>query len=103
MIGDIATSWNGWGMATGTVSVHSFSDGMDDDEGMPSMSSNYNARLDLREDFNSSAHATRTFGGTGFTERVLRSRVVPARQFSDEEDTDEEISDEDDMRVPGAW
>lgn len=111
MIRDIATSWNGWGMATGTVSVHSFSDGMDDDEGTPSMSSNYNARLDLREDFNSSAHATRgargvatrTFGGAGFTERVLRSRVVPAGQYSDEDDTDEEISEEDDMRVPGAW
>jgi hypothetical protein len=96
-------------MATGTVSVHSFSDGMEDDEGLPAMSSNYNARLDLREDFNSRASAARTLrgmatrstgadGGGGFAGRILRSRVVRAAV------DDDAAADDDDMpRLPGAW
>ncbi|KAL8708258.1 MAG: hypothetical protein Q9220_006835 [cf. Caloplaca sp. 1 TL-2023] len=32
-----ATSWNGWGMATGTCSVHSWNDKVEDDEGEPKM------------------------------------------------------------------
>lgn len=48
----IATSWNGWGMATGTVSLHSWNDGNDNDEGDPPMGTNYNYRLDIRDDYN---------------------------------------------------
>ncbi|KAL8953985.1 MAG: hypothetical protein Q9222_000195 [Ikaeria aurantiellina] len=32
-----ATSWNGWGMSTGTCSVHSWNDNAEDDEGEPKM------------------------------------------------------------------
>lgn len=96
-------------MATGTVSVHSFSDGTEDDEGLPPMSSNYNARLDLREDFNNRANAARATrgvatrstgadGGGGFAGRVLRSRVV--RAAPDEDDAE---GDDDMPRLPGAW
>ena len=39
-------------MATGTVSLHSWNDGNDDDEADPSMGTNYNCRLDVQEDYN---------------------------------------------------
>lgn len=100
-------------MATGTVSVHSFSDGMDDDEGFPSMSSNYNARLDLSEEFNASASAARMTRGMATRStvsgslggRVLRSRVVPAAQEANDDGDDTHSSDdaEGELRVPGAW
>jgi hypothetical protein len=38
-------------MATGTVSLHSWNDG-NDDEADPPMGTNYNCRLDVREDYN---------------------------------------------------
>ena len=55
-----ATSWNGWGMATGTVTLHSWNDGNDDDDADPPMGTNYNCRLDARED-----HETRRTRGAG--------------------------------------
>ncbi|KIW24160.1 uncharacterized protein PV07_09891 [Cladophialophora immunda] len=92
-----ATSWNGWGMATGTVSVHSWNDGAEDDEALPAMSSNYNARLDPREDFDNAMRRARG-GGRGDASRSsptatrsraegrgLRSNVVrPARLGDDD-------------------
>lgn len=33
----IATSWNGWGMSTGTCTIHTWNDGASDDEGEPKM------------------------------------------------------------------
>lgn len=45
MIG-IATSWNGYGSSLGTCTVHSWSDGADeDDEGMPRKEQRVDARL----------------------------------------------------------
>ena len=40
-----ATSWNGWGMSTGTCSVHSWNDGLEDDEGEPTMGQSVDQRL----------------------------------------------------------
>ena len=56
---NIASSWNGWGMATGTVSLHSWNDSGDSDEALPPTASNYNARLDMREDLNEAARKAR--------------------------------------------
>lgn len=41
----IATSWNGWGTAVGTCSVHSWNDGLDRDDGSPPMGMKYQAQL----------------------------------------------------------
>lgn len=46
-----ATSWNGWGTAQGTCSVHSWSDGTEDDEGDPPMGRRVNARLGHDEQY----------------------------------------------------
>jgi WD repeat-containing protein 23 len=86
-----ATSWNGWGMATGTVSLHSWNDGAEDDEALPAMSSNYNARLDMREDFDVAARRARAAGENKSRSRAegrgLRSSVVrPQRLGLDDED-----------------
>ncbi|KAL9130717.1 MAG: hypothetical protein Q9217_001154 [Psora testacea] len=40
-----ATSWNGWGMSTGTCTMHSWNDGLEDDEGFPKMGQSVDQRL----------------------------------------------------------
>ncbi|KAL9590638.1 MAG: hypothetical protein Q9203_000563 [Teloschistes exilis] len=45
-----ATSWNGWGMSTGTCTTHSWNDGAEDDESEPKMGMRVNQRLEDDED-----------------------------------------------------
>ena len=75
-------------MATGTVSLHSWNDGAEDDEALPSVSSNYNARLEPRKDFDSAMRRGRdadeakgpTITRSRAGGRGLRSNIVrPAR------------------------
>ncbi|KIX06224.1 uncharacterized protein Z518_04199 [Rhinocladiella mackenziei CBS 650.93] len=95
-----ATSWNGYGMATGTVSLHSWNDGAEDDEALPAMASNYNARLDMRDDYNAWARranatqkpkATRSRAGG----RGLRSSIVRPQRLG--------VDDDDDDQGGGIW
>ena len=46
----IATSWNGWGMSTGTCTTHSWNDGAAEDEGEPRMGLRVDQRLEKMED-----------------------------------------------------
>lgn len=72
-------------MATGTVSVHSWSDNVDDDEGFPPMGANYNARLDPRDDYNGYKREARDRASGR-----LRSRVVrPTRYGGGVEDSED--------------
>ena len=64
-------------MSTGTVTLHSWADGADDDDADPPMGSNYNARLDPKEDFDAAAGTTRRRVGAG---GGLRSHAVLGRQ-----------------------
>lgn len=41
----LATSWNGHGMTTGTCTVHSWNDGLDEDEAEPKMGRRVDAQL----------------------------------------------------------
>ncbi|MCJ1356489.1 MAG: hypothetical protein MMC33_006484 [Icmadophila ericetorum] len=41
-----ATSWNGWGMSTGTCTIHSWNDGLDEDEAEPKMGRRVDQRLE---------------------------------------------------------
>jgi hypothetical protein len=54
-------------MSTGTVSLHSWSDGAEQDDADPPMGSNYNARLDRKQDWDRGRNA----GG-------VRSHAVPS-------------------------
>ncbi|KAF2192465.1 WD40 repeat-like protein, partial [Zopfia rhizophila CBS 207.26] len=40
-----ATSWNGWGTSQGTCTVHTWNDGIDEDEGEPKVGKRVNAQL----------------------------------------------------------
>ncbi|KAK8204956.1 WD40-repeat-containing domain protein [Phyllosticta capitalensis] len=40
-----ATSWNGWGTSLGTCTVHTWNDGVEEDEGEPAMGQRVNAEL----------------------------------------------------------
>ncbi|KAL8763863.1 MAG: hypothetical protein Q9184_000459 [Pyrenodesmia sp. 2 TL-2023] len=45
-----ATSWNGWGLSTGTCTTHSWNDGAEEDEGEPKMGLRVNQRLEEDKD-----------------------------------------------------
>ena len=72
-------------MSTGTVTVHSWNDGAEDDEGKPPMGSNFNARLDMREDYNQRKQETRARDNGR-----LRSNPVQRRRFGADDDGDED-------------
>ena len=78
-------------MATGTVSLHSWNDGAEDDEALPAMSSNYNARLNVRDDFNEAMHRERENARTSTTRsrvqgRGLRSNIVRPTRLGQNDD-----------------
>ena len=82
-------------MTTGSVSLHSWNDGAEDDEALPAMSSNYNARLDPKEDFDNAMRRARereqrsgpTITRSRAEGRGLRSTVVrPARLAGGDQD-----------------
>jgi hypothetical protein len=72
-------------MSTGTVTLHSWNDDNEDDEAEPVMGTNYNARLDLRDDYNRARDSRRSReGGLG-----LRSTIVRPRRLGDEGNGDD--------------
>ncbi|KAL8873357.1 MAG: hypothetical protein Q9174_001159 [Haloplaca sp. 1 TL-2023] len=77
-----ATSWNGWGMSTGTCTTHSWNDGAEDDEGEPRMGLRVNQRLEEDEDLYD--HPRRGNRQSQFRSR-LRSQIVRATEDDDEE------------------
>lgn len=101
----IATSWNGYGMATGTCTLHTWngaspsspsdSSSADwDDEADPPMGTGYNSRLEYVEAFNSHQRGYRpSQGGHGIGRHSLRSRIVRPSRWggggNDDEDGDE--------------
>lgn len=46
-----ATSWNGWGLSTGTCTLHTWNDGAEEDEGDPPVGRNYSSELKGLPDF----------------------------------------------------
>ncbi|KAF1966949.1 WD40 repeat-like protein [Bimuria novae-zelandiae CBS 107.79] len=50
-----ATSWNGYGTSSGTCTVHTWNDGLDEDEGQPTMGRRVNAQLQHDERLYNSA------------------------------------------------
>ncbi|KAL1870033.1 hypothetical protein Plec18167_007551 [Paecilomyces lecythidis] len=63
-----ATSWNGWGMSTGTCTMHSWNDGAAEDEGDPPPGKSYNSKLNYIPSFNRYSETSRNHG--------VRSRPV---------------------------
>ncbi|KAJ5111096.1 hypothetical protein N7532_001631 [Penicillium argentinense] len=80
-----ATSWNGWGLSTGTCTVHSWNDGANDDEGDPPIGKSYDDKLRYVPEFN---HYREHAPVPRSRRRPLRSRPV-RRQSIDEDDEDE--------------
>jgi WD repeat-containing protein 23 len=81
----IATSWNGWGLSTGTCTIHSWNDGAANDEGVPPIGKSYDDKLRYVPEFND----YRENAPSARTRRPLRSRPV-RRLFVEEEDEDVE-------------
>lgn len=74
-----ATSWNGWGTSMGTATVHSWNDGMEDDEGEPPMGRRVNARMEYDEDlYKAPVGGRRSYFGR-------RRRAAAAMQDDDDE------------------
>ncbi|KAI9733329.1 MAG: hypothetical protein M1834_003413 [Cirrosporium novae-zelandiae] len=73
-----ATSWNGWGGATGTCTLHSYNDGIDNDDSESKMGLRLNPRLQ---------HDESLYDPISLRRGILRSRRVAITL--DEEDEDE--------------
>ncbi|KAJ5965685.1 hypothetical protein N7481_012399 [Penicillium waksmanii] len=81
VLAEIATSWNGWGLSSGTCTVHSWNNGAKDDEGDPPIGKSYDDKLRYVPEFNHyREHAPPP------RRRPLRSRPV-RRRFIDEDET----------------
>lgn len=70
-----ATSWNGWGMSSGTCTIHSWNDSGTEDEGDPPLGKSYNSRVEYAHEFNRYAESSR-----------IRSRPVRRPPFPEHED-----------------
>lgn len=66
-------------MSFGTVSVHSWNDGAEDDEGDPPMASGYNPRLDLKDELNAHLQTRGERAGRP----GLRSRTVRPQRYGE--------------------
>lgn len=71
-----ATSWNGWGLSTGTCTLHSWNDSASDDEGEPPVGTSYNSQLEFEYDFNRYHNVLRP---RSTMRSYLRSRPVRRR------------------------
>ena len=69
-------------MSTGTVSLHSWNDGADTDDGDPPMGANYGAKLEPRESFRRPMQERQWARAQG---RGLRSSVVRPSRLGQEE------------------
>ncbi|KAF3390476.1 hypothetical protein F1880_009161 [Penicillium rolfsii] len=83
-----ATSWNGWGLSSGTCTIHSWNDGANDDEGDPPMGRSYDHKLRPLPEFNRYQENPPPSRVYRRTRRPLRSRPV-ARLDTDENEEDE--------------
>ncbi|KAF2488840.1 WD40 repeat-like protein [Lophium mytilinum] len=72
-----ATSWNGWGTSNGTCTVHSWNDGVDEDEAEPKMGKRVNAQLEHDDRF----YAAPTYRST----RAQRTVII-----NDNDDDDDD-------------
>ncbi|KAA6408294.1 MAG: hypothetical protein FRX48_08036 [Lasallia pustulata] len=78
-----ATSWNGWGLSTGTCTLHSWNDGAEDDEGEPKMGTRVDQELEHDEDLDDDPRSRISRGAANYRSR-LRSQRVPAADDDDE-------------------
>ncbi|KAL9032730.1 MAG: hypothetical protein Q9214_007838, partial [Letrouitia sp. 1 TL-2023] len=79
-----ATSWNGWGMSTGTCTTHSWNDGAEEDEGDPEMGLRVDERLEENRNlYNDPRHGSQQRSGP--RTRLRRRRIA----ISDDDEDDE--------------
>ncbi|KAG8534235.1 uncharacterized protein KY384_001079 [Bacidia gigantensis] len=81
-----ATSWNGWGMSTGTCSIHSWNDGAEEDEGSPRMGQSVDQRLVPDEEEEENKTVARPRGTLSEWGHRLRSRRVTAANDNDNDE-----------------
>ncbi|KAJ5124189.1 uncharacterized protein N7515_008014 [Penicillium bovifimosum] len=79
----LATSWNGWGLSTGTCTVHSWNAGATEDEGYPAPADSYDDKLRSIPEFN------RYRKTAPRSRRPLRSR--PVRRWIINEDAEDTV------------
>ncbi|KAF9889788.1 hypothetical protein FE257_006878 [Aspergillus nanangensis] len=76
-----ATSWNGWGLSTGTCTVHSWNASAAQDEGSPPIGTSYDSRLNYSREFNDFKEGI----------RMLRSRPVRSTMATEDDNFDIDI------------
>ena len=76
-----ATSWSGWGMSSGTCSIHSWNEGTEDDESGITAGRRVNHKLETERPTRDNSNRTSTPRG-----QRLRSQAVNRRQRDDDEE-----------------
>ncbi|EYE96140.1 WD40 repeat domain-containing protein [Aspergillus ruber CBS 135680] len=84
-----ATSWNGWGLSTGTCTLHSWNDCPTEDEGNPPVGLSYDYRLEEEHGFNDYRQTMQAFQRGGPLPRMRHSYIS-----SDEDEDEDENEDE---------
>lgn len=74
-----ATSWNGWGMSTGTCTIHTWNDNARDDEADPGMATSVDEQLQHNEESYESS-GSRNGRTSLFRARLRSERVTAARE-----------------------
>ena len=82
-----ATSWNGWGMGTGTCTTHSWNDGAEDDECEPRMGQRVDQKLKMDMRLYDNSNATST-GQSRFRTGLRSQRLQAAMAEQEEEEAD---------------
>ncbi|KAJ5885139.1 hypothetical protein N7495_009649 [Penicillium taxi] len=81
-----ATSWNGWGLSSGTCTIHSWNDGAKDDEGDPPIGKSYNDKLKPIPEFDRYREQRGDTETARSRQNLLRSRPVRRLFLADDDE-----------------
>ena len=79
----VASAWNGYGMSTGTCTVHSWNDGAEEDEAEPRMGLRVDQKLEVDSSLYGAGPEPRS---SGMRRRGLRAYY---RDMDDDDDDDD--------------
>lgn len=75
----LATSWNGWGLSSGTCTLHTWNDSAAEDEGDPPVGKSYDSKLQYVQQFND--YKERRGPGSTLTSQPVRAQSPDEDSF----------------------
>ena len=75
----LATSWNGWGLSSGTCTLHTWNDSAAEDEGDTPVGKSYDSKLQYVQQFND--YKERRGPGSTLTSQPVRAQSPDEDSF----------------------